>query len=110
MNGRVWTALILIVLGVLLLLEAFGVMLPSRWWALLLLVPAVIAVFAAWRIYRRDGTVALASAAPFAGAVVLALLTLAILLDIAINWNVIGPIALILVGADMLRRRPRQRS
>jgi surface polysaccharide O-acyltransferase-like enzyme len=107
MSGRVWTALILIAIGVLLLLQQFGVTLPSRWWALLLLIPAAAALFAAWRAYSREGTVTFASAAPFAGAVALALLTLAILADIAVNWAVIGPIALILVGAGMLTRRLR---
>jgi surface polysaccharide O-acyltransferase-like enzyme len=107
MSGRIWTGLILIVIGGLLLLQAFGVTLPSRWWALLFLIPAAVALFEAWRVYRREQRVTVGSAAPFAAAVALTLLTLAILTDIAINWNVIGPIALILVGAGMLTRRFR---
>jgi hypothetical protein len=109
MGGRFWTGLILVALGVVLLLEAFGVTLPSRWWALLLLVPAALAAFAGWRAYRRAGQLTLASGGSFAGAIVLVLLTLAILADITINWNVIGPIALIVVGAGMLARSPRLR-
>jgi hypothetical protein len=70
-------------------------------------VPAVVALFLAWRSYRDDQKVTLASAAPFAGAIALALLTLAILADIAVNWNVIGPVALILVGTGLLTRRLR---
>ena len=57
------------------------------------------------RILVAEGRVTLASAAPFAGAVVLAVLTLAILLDVSVNWAVIGPIALILVGIGLLTRR-----
>jgi hypothetical protein len=109
MAGRIWTALILIALGIVLLLQAFGVTLPSRWWSLLLLIPAALASFAAWRTYRHAGGVTIASAAPFTGAVVLVLLTLAILANITINWNVIGPVALILVGGGLLSRSVRQR-
>jgi surface polysaccharide O-acyltransferase-like enzyme len=105
MAGRVWTALILIVIGVLLLLQAFGMTLPNRWWALLFLVPGAVALFAGWSVYQREGRVTIGSAAPFAGAVALVLLTLAILADIAVNWNVIGPLALIAVGTGMLTRR-----
>jgi hypothetical protein len=107
MSARVWTALILIVIGVLLLLQVFGVTLPNRWWALLFLVPAAAALFAGWRIYTREGTVTWGSAAPFAGAIALVVITLAVLADIAVNWNVIGPLALIAVGAGMLNRRFR---
>jgi hypothetical protein len=109
MGARIWTALILIALGIVLLLQAFGVTLPSRWWSLLLLVPAGLAFFSSWRTYGRASAVTFGSAAPFAGGVVLILLMLAILASIAINWNVIGPIALILVGGGMLNRSIRQR-
>jgi hypothetical protein len=104
MGARAAVGLILILIGGLLLMQAFGVTLPSRWWALLLLVPAAIALVVAWITYRREQRLSLASAAPFAGAVALVLLTLVILADIAITWSVIGPVALILVGAGLLGR------
>lgn len=108
MHGRIWAALILIGIGAILLLQQFGVTVPNAWWALLLLVPAVAALFAAWRSYDREGRVTMASAGPFAGAVALVMVTLAFVAGISINWNLIGPIVLVLLGVGLLlRRRPR---
>jgi hypothetical protein len=107
MHGRIWVALILIGIGAILVLQQIGVTVPSAWWALLLLIPAAAGLFAAWRSYGREGRVTTASAGPFAGAVALVIVMLAFLAGIAINWNLIGPIALVLLGIGMLMRRPR---
>ncbi len=103
--GRVWVALILIGIGGVLTLRNLGFTLPHNWWSLILLIPAVAAGWAAWRAYNREGRVTAASAGPFAGAVALLLLIVAFLLDASVNWDLIGPIVLILLGLGMLARR-----
>jgi hypothetical protein len=102
---RGWiAALILIGIGVVLLLQNLGLAVPHNWWALFLLIPAVAAFMSALRTYNREGRITRASLAPFAGGVVLVVLAVIFLLELKINWDLIGPIALILIGLGILAR------
>jgi drug/metabolite transporter (DMT)-like permease len=102
---RGWiAALILIGIGVVLLLQNFGFTVPHNWWALFLLIPAVVAFANAFATYNREGRLTTAAIGPFVGGVVLVALTIVFLLELTINWDLIGPIALILIGLGILAR------
>ena len=54
--GGAWIGgVILIGLGILFLLQNFGVPIPGNWWAVFLLLPGVGALWTAWRMYWREG-------------------------------------------------------
>ncbi|MDR3474881.1 MAG: hypothetical protein P4M09_24790 [Devosia sp.] len=93
--------LILIILGGALLLQNVGYQLPERWWALLLLVPAVASLVAALRNYRERGG-APDTIAELVGGAIFTLLALA--LFFGLDWGVFWPVVLILIGAGVLVR------
>ena len=97
-------ALILIGIGVVLLLQNLGFAVPHNWWAVFLLVPAVVAFASAFTSYNREGRLTAGAAGSFIGGVVLVALTIIFLLELSINWDLIGPIALILIGLGILAR------
>ena len=108
-RDRGWVvALILIAIGVILLLENLGFVAPPNWWAVLLLIPAAGGFASAWRTYNREGRPTVASAGPFIGGVALVVLAIIFLLDLKMNWDLIGPIALILLGLGLLARTYRR--
>jgi drug/metabolite transporter (DMT)-like permease len=101
---RGWiAALILIGIGVVLLLQNLGLAIPHNWWAFVLLVPAAVAFYSAFRIYGRERRVTAAGIGPFLGGIVLVVLAVIFLLDLQI-WDWAGPIALILIGLGLLAR------
>jgi hypothetical protein len=109
-RDRGWIGgLIVIAIGVVLLLENFGVTVPQNGWALFLFIPAAFAYANALQAYRRDGGLTTASIGSFVGGTVLVVLAVVFLLELTINWDLIGPIALILIGLGVLARHYRQR-
>lgn len=94
-------ALVLVILGGGLLLQNLGYPMPERWWALLLLLPAVAALVGAIRAYRASGTtpdtiMALASGAIFT--------LLALALFFGVDWGIFWPLVLVLLGLGLLLR------
>jgi hypothetical protein len=94
-------ALLLIVVGFGLLAQNFGVVLPQRWWALLLLVPALASLVAAIRAYRNKGPAPETWAAVISG-IIFTLLALA--LFFGLDWGIFWPLLLVLLGAGILAR------
>ncbi len=97
-------ALILIGIGVVLLLQNLGFAIPHNWWAVFLLVPAAVAFASAFATYNREGRLTAAATGSFIGGVILVALTIIFLLQLKINWDLIGPVALILIGLGLLAR------
>jgi hypothetical protein len=95
--------IILIVLGAAFLMQNTGVLsIPlNNWWALLLLIPIVGAFSRAWRMYVAAGNRldVLARGAVIVG-LVLTLVMLALLLNL--DWAMVGPAILILIGIGIL--------
>jgi len=91
----------LILLGVVFLLQNMGMPFFDNWWALFILIPAVGAFGAAWKAYTRN-------AGQITGAVIGSVVTGMVLLGLVVvflfdlNWNQVGPIALILLGIGAL--------
>ena len=95
--------LVIIAIGVIFLLGNFGMQLPARWWAVLLLVPAAGMLVAAIRFYRVDNTLAGRAMGPLIGGLVMLALALAVFFGL--NWGVFWPLVLIVVGVAVVFRR-----
>jgi hypothetical protein len=96
---------ILIVVGVGLLLQAFGRIDFTNWWALFIFIPAVGSFAAAGRRYQdAGGRLTSGALGSLIGGVVLSVVALAFLFSgsLELNWNVIWPLLLILGGVAIL--------
>jgi hypothetical protein len=102
----IWiAAAILIGVGVVFLFQNMGYAIPGNWWALFLLIPAVFALASAWSSYRRNGgRFGPGMAGSLITAAVMIALTLVFLLDLDVDWNVIWPAVLIVIGLGVLVR------
>ena len=95
---RLVTGLVFVALGSVLLARSFGLPVPERWWALLLLIPALPSLARAWaEVTRGELALALRSLVP---AFVLWALTLVFLLNL--DWSYAWPALLIYAGISML--------
>lgn len=101
-RGGAWIGgAVLILLGVVFLLQNMGMPFFDNWWALFILIPAVGAFGAAWKAYtRNDGQITGAVIGSVVTGMVLLGLVVVFLFDL--NWNQVGPIALILLGIGAL--------
>ena len=97
------TGLLLIALGLIFLLLNAGLV-PStgNWWALLILLPALLLVVTAWRQYRADGALTRRVAGTLSGA--LFPLTVALMFLLDLDWGRLWPVFVILPGLSMLLR------
>jgi hypothetical protein len=102
----IWiAAAILIGVGVVFLLQNMGYAIPGNWWALFLLIPAAFALGSAWKSHQRNGNrFGPGMAGSLITALVLIALTLVFLFDLDVNWNVIWPALLIIIGLGVLAR------
>jgi uncharacterized membrane protein YhaH (DUF805 family) len=99
-----WIAgLILILVGVGFLLQNIGTFsIPlNNWWALFILIPAIGAFETALRIYRKADNQFTASArSSLLVGVIISLVVVIFLFNL--DWNVFGPILIILGGVGMI--------
>jgi drug/metabolite transporter (DMT)-like permease len=107
----VWIgALILIGVGIVFLLQNLGYNIPSNWWALFLLIPAVFAFAGGWQSYVRNGRrLGPGMVGPAITGLVLIALTLLFLFDLDADWNLLWPAALIFIGVGVLAGLYRRR-
>ena len=101
---------LLILLGFIFLAENFGFPLPDNWWAVFVLIPAVIAFNTAWTIYRRNNRqVTTAARGALVSGLILTALALALFFDF--DFGKYWPVILIALGvaviAGNLWRKPR---
>jgi len=91
---------ILIALGLVFLAQNFGVRLPQNWWALFILIPAIISFVSAWQIYQREGEATAAVRGGIAAGAVLTVVAVSFL--IGVEWGRFWPVILVLVGVGVL--------
>lgn len=94
---------VFILLGVLLIFQNMGAITLNNWWALFILIPAAGSFGAAWNIFNNNGgELSAAVIGPSLAGLVFTALTVVFLLELNLNWSLVGPIVLILIGASML--------
>jgi hypothetical protein len=94
--------LILIALGVIFLLQNMSGFQFRNWWALFILIPAFGSLATAWSLSRQAGRFNRpARGALFSGLVLLAI-TAVFLFEVNLNWNLVWPVVLIVIGLSML--------
>ena len=101
-SGSAWVlGGILIVVGILLMLQNLNLFYLQNWWALFILIPAVGSFAAAWRIYQNAGGHLTAPArSSLIGGLILTMVTAIFLFNL--NWTILGPILIILIGIGIL--------
>jgi hypothetical protein len=107
-RGASWVlGLVLVGIGLLFLLQNAGYLVaPSRWWALLFLIPAATSGVAAWNAFERSGFTYSRGIAPaLTGFFLFAYLTIMFLFDLP--WNIWWPVIFIIVGTSSILARLR---
>jgi hypothetical protein len=96
--------LLLIALGVIFLLQNQGITILNNlqnWWALFILIPAVGAFANAWRAFNQaGGRLNAAARGSLIGGLILTMVAAIFLFNL--DWGLLGPVLIILVGAGVL--------
>jgi hypothetical protein len=107
-GGGAWIGgVILIFLGLLFMLQNFGILVGGHWWALFIMIPAIALLSAAWRAYAWSGGLTPAVTGPLLGGI--GLMTVSLIFLLGLNWAVVWPIFLILGGLGALASGAFQR-
>jgi hypothetical protein len=92
--------IILIFLGVLFLVQNFGILVGGHWWALFIMIPAIGLFVGAYRTYVWAGGYTPVMLGPLVGGAILTTISLIFLLGL--DFGVIWPVFLILAGVGAL--------
>jgi len=91
---------VLILLGAVFLLQNFDLIRLHNWWALFILIPALVNFATAYNLYRRDGRLTGAVYGALTGGLILLLVASVFLLGL--DWGMVWPVFLILIGLGIL--------
>lgn len=91
---------VLIVLGAVFLLQNFDLIRLHNWWALFILIPALVNFATAYNLYRRDGRLSGPARGALTGGVILTFVAGVFLFSI--DWGMVWPLVLILIGLSLL--------
>jgi cation transport ATPase len=94
--------LLVVVGGLLLLRDSFGVAFQN-WWVVFLLIPAAAFLYRAYLAYQASGSVDREVSRQVIPGVVLLLVSVVFLFGL--SWNVMGPLLLIFLGLVLFVRR-----
>lgn len=100
-RGDSWfIGVFLILLAGVILLQNLKIIAINNWWALFILIPALSAFAAAWRISRQAGSFNKAARSAAIAGVILTLLTCIFFFNL--DWNILGPVLLLVAGISLL--------
>jgi cation transport ATPase len=101
-SGSAWIiGVILIAVGLIWMFPRLQIFSFTNWWALFILIPAVAAFGNAWRAYKNAGNHLDAQArGSLFGGLLLTCVAAAFLLNL--NWTIVGPVLIILLGVGLL--------
>lgn len=95
---------VLIGLGVIFLLNNFfDIQLINNWWALFILIPAVVNLNNAWQRYKEAGHWTEAAIGSLTGGLLIG--TVAMIFLFELSWSLFWPVLLIILGLTILMRR-----
>jgi peptidoglycan/LPS O-acetylase OafA/YrhL len=97
--SQLWFALALIAVGAIFLLRNYVGFELGNWWALFILIPAIGSLSASWNAWRSGMHPAAVTGPLIAG---LAMLTVAVIFMLELEWGRIWPVFLILAGIGAL--------
>lgn len=97
-----WLAgVVLIAVGLYLLFSNVGGWQFNNWWAVFILIPAIGALYRAWQAFQgSDGQITSGVTRPAVGGLILLLVALTFLFGL--DWGLLGPIILVLLGVGGL--------
>jgi hypothetical protein len=93
-------AVLIILGGLFLLSNVFGVSFVLNWWAVFILIPALYSLNRAWQSYRSDGRLTSRGRSSLVGG--LLMLTVALIFLLNLDWGVVWPVFLIIFGLGIL--------
>jgi drug/metabolite transporter (DMT)-like permease len=102
-QGSAWiVGTILIVLGGLFLVRTTRIVdIPlTNWWALFILIPAIVALSAAWHTYQAEGRLTGPARGSLLVGLILTFITFMFLFEV--SWTYVGPILIIAVGIAII--------
>jgi len=99
-KGNTTGGLILIGIGTIFLLNQLTGFHFDNWWAIFILIPAVVKLNEAWQSYREDGRLHAGTRGALIGGILLTLVAFFFLLNL--SWNLLWPLLLILFGISTL--------
>jgi hypothetical protein len=110
--SSLWIGLIFIFGGVAVLLNQLGLLpFELNWWALFIMMPAAGFLSGGYNRFRANGNLFTMDAAfPALIGLFLAALSISLLVGAAwdINWNLLWPVIIILIGLGMIFGRQKQ--
>jgi hypothetical protein len=102
-SGAAIGGIVLVGLGVIFLLQNFGMFYIGNWWALFILLGTAGAWGSAWHIYQKNGhRITSAVIGSFIGGIFPLAAALIFLFDL--DWSTMWPVFLIIAGLSVLSR------
>lgn len=96
--------LVLVGLGIIFLLNNFlDIQLINNWWALFILIPAIVNLNNAWTRYRQAGRWTESAIGSLTGGTLI--LAVALIFLFELSWGMFWPVLLIILGIGILLRR-----
>ena len=102
----------MIALGLVFLLQNFGIATLNNWWAIFILIPAVGSFADAWRTYQANGGLWRPAIGSLIGGLIFTAVALIFLfnVDLSPSWNIIWPLLLVAGGIALLLQALGRRS
>lgn len=91
---------ILIAVGVVFLLRNFLGFALDNWWALFILIPAVLNFGRAWNSYQRHGRLSASGRGALIGGLLISTVAFVFLLNL--SWGTVWPVFIIIIGIGAL--------
>jgi hypothetical protein len=102
-GGAVFSGIVLIGIGVIFMMQNFGLLYVGNWWALFILLGTAGAWGSAWHTYQNNGKrITSAVTGAFIGGIFP--LAVALIFLFNLDWGAMWPVFLIIAGVSVLSR------
>lgn len=93
---------VLILVGALLFLQNVSIVTLHNWWALFILLPAFGSLATAWQLFRTQGEFSAGAVGSLLVGLLLTGVAAVFLFNLDLDWTLVAPAVLILLGIGML--------